>query len=332
MPQLFNRVYIERDSLSYCHKIQVDGSSQRMEIRLSRESDVPLRRQLAEQIVFLIGVGKLRPGQRLPSVRELARRLKIHHNTVSEAYQELVRRDWATRQRGSQLVVASRDRHQLLSETDRLDEVINDALRRAREEGYTLSQLRERVKKRLVAHRPDHILLVDREPNFREIMRQEIRHALGDWSVLGCSKEELEKTPALADHAQVATPEYNIGFVKTLIRVDQPPVALTFSAGDEPLTVVSDLRTPSVIAMVSVSEALLQTANGMLAPVVGRRHSYREVLLSPDEKPDLRAVDLAICDSLALPVVTQTRKIHYKLLETNCLEYLATMVGALGRL
>src|SRR5260370_38599753 len=80
-----------------------------MEIQLSRESEVPLRRQLAEQIVFLIGVGKLRAGQRLPSVRELARRLKIHHNTVSEAYQALVRRTWLVRQRGSRLVVGSRE-------------------------------------------------------------------------------------------------------------------------------------------------------------------------------------------------------------------------------
>src|SRR5260370_38281676 len=76
-----------------------------MEIQLSRESEVPLRRQLAEQIVFLIGGGKLRAGQRLPSVRELARRLKIHHNTVSEAYQPLVRRTSLLRQRASGLVV-----------------------------------------------------------------------------------------------------------------------------------------------------------------------------------------------------------------------------------
>jgi DNA-binding transcriptional regulator YhcF (GntR family) len=69
-----------------------------MDIRLSRDSEVPLRRQLAEQIVLLIGVGKLRPGQRLPSVRELARRLRIHRNTVSEAYQALVRRTWLVRQ------------------------------------------------------------------------------------------------------------------------------------------------------------------------------------------------------------------------------------------
>ena len=65
-----------------------------MPILISKESEVPLRQQLAEQIVFRIATGKLHPGESLPSVRELARRLKIHHNTVSEAYQDLIRRKW----------------------------------------------------------------------------------------------------------------------------------------------------------------------------------------------------------------------------------------------
>lgn len=301
-----------------------------MEIRLSRESEVPLRRQLAEQIVFLIGVGKLRPGQQLPSVRELARRLKIHHNTVSEAYQALVRRTWLVRQRGSRLIVGSGEVQRGSSAGDGLDEVINAAMRRAREEGYTLKQLRERVKKRLVAQRPDHILVVDREPGFREIMRQEIREALG-WPVQTCSQEALAAARELADHAQVATPEYNVDEVEALLAKDRPAVWLTFSTADEPLEAIRSLREPSVVAMVSISEALLRTASGLLAPAVGRRHSYRDFLLSRRGEVDLRAVDLAICDSVTMPVATGTRKVHYRLLQPRCLEYLATAVGALRR-
>jgi len=305
-----------------------------MEIRLSRESEIPLRRQLAEQIVFLIGVGKLRPGQQLPSVRELARRLKIHHNTVSEAYQALVRRTWLVRQRGSRLVVGSRELRRVSSTGDGagdgLDEVINAAMRRAREEGYTLKQLRERVKKRLVAQRPDHILVVDREPGFREIMRQEIREALG-WPVQTCSQEELAKAPGLADHAQVTTPEYNIDEVEPLLSKDRPAVLLTFSTADGLLGAIHNLREPSVIAMVTVSEALLRTASGLLAPAVGRRHSYREFLLTRRGKVDLRGIDVAICDSLTMSVATGTHKVHYRLLQPQCLEYLATAVGPLPR-
>ena len=57
-----------------------------MQIRISKQSEIPIREQIAEQIIFRIATDELKPGQALPSVRELARRLKIHHNTVSHVY------------------------------------------------------------------------------------------------------------------------------------------------------------------------------------------------------------------------------------------------------
>jgi hypothetical protein len=68
------------------------GAKERaMQIVLSKDSDVPLRKQLADQIVFLITTGQLQAGEALPSVCALGRQSKVHHNTVSEAYQDLVR-------------------------------------------------------------------------------------------------------------------------------------------------------------------------------------------------------------------------------------------------
>jgi GntR family transcriptional regulator len=54
-----------------------------MEISLSKNSDVPLRQQLAEQIVILITTGQLQAGQKLPSVRALARLVKVHHPSAA---------------------------------------------------------------------------------------------------------------------------------------------------------------------------------------------------------------------------------------------------------
>src|SRR5262245_25993763 len=80
-----------------------------MDITIDSSSDVPIRRQLTEQIIFLSATERLKDGDLLPSVRELARRLRVHHNTVSEAYQDLVRRKWLNRQRGSRLTVLNRE-------------------------------------------------------------------------------------------------------------------------------------------------------------------------------------------------------------------------------
>src|SRR6516225_11576780 len=76
-----------------------------MDIHIDSSSDVPIRRQLTEQVIFLIATERFKPGDFMPSVRELARRLKIHHNTVSEAYKDLVSRRWLERRRGSRLMV-----------------------------------------------------------------------------------------------------------------------------------------------------------------------------------------------------------------------------------
>jgi len=68
-----------------CEKNSSLSQDGRMEIRIDKLSEVPVRQQLAEQIIYLIATEKLKPGEVLPSVREFARRLKIHRNTVSQA-------------------------------------------------------------------------------------------------------------------------------------------------------------------------------------------------------------------------------------------------------
>ena len=100
-----------------------------MDLHIDTSSDVPIRRQLTEQIIFLIATERLMGGELLPSVRELARRLKVHHNTVSEAYQDLVQRKWLERRRGSRLAVLAREAED--SEAT-LDDLINRTITRAR--------------------------------------------------------------------------------------------------------------------------------------------------------------------------------------------------------
>lgn len=62
---------------------------------------------------------------------------------------------------------------------------------------------------------------------------------------------------------------------------------ITYSAADEHLAVVRSLSHPSVIGVLSISAAGLKTANGLLAPAVGGRHSLREFLMKwPTDKSD----------------------------------------------
>lgn len=118
--------------------------SEPMQVSLGKNSDVPLHEQLAEQIVYLITSGKLKSSQQLASVRSLARQLHIHHNTVSRAYQDLVRRGWLRRRRGSRLYVGASPEVNPKTARRSLDELINESIDRAREMGYSLQELRAR--------------------------------------------------------------------------------------------------------------------------------------------------------------------------------------------
>jgi GntR family transcriptional regulator len=288
-----------------------------MRISLSKGSDVPVRQQLAEQIVFLITTGQLRAGQPLPSVRAFARQLKVHHNTVSGAYQDLVRRNWLTRQRGSRLIVGAR----AIAgggTAGNLDELINESIQRAKEMGYSLQALTERVRERLLAQPPDHILIVEEEAALREIIRQEVHDKLG-FPVEGCTPEEFRAGRGLAVGAQVFAPNHIIEDLKPLIQPNRPPVAITYSGADALIHLIRNLKQPSVVGVVSDSKSVLKTARGLLAPVIGRRHTFRELSVNA---ADLRGIDLALCDSRAMLVVKGRQRVHYELVATDCLEHL----------
>ncbi len=60
-----------------------------MGIRIDTKSGVPFYRQIIEQVKFAIARGDLKPGDQLPTVRQLAVDLSINPNTVIRAYREL---------------------------------------------------------------------------------------------------------------------------------------------------------------------------------------------------------------------------------------------------
>jgi GntR family transcriptional regulator len=62
-----------------------------MEFRIDPSSRLPIYRQLGNQIREAVARGRLRPGEQLPSVRDLSRTLVVNPNTVARVYTELER-------------------------------------------------------------------------------------------------------------------------------------------------------------------------------------------------------------------------------------------------
>jgi GntR family transcriptional regulator len=295
-----------------------------MNISLSQDSDVPLRQQLSEQIVFLITTGELRAGEEMPSVRALARRANVHHNTVSKAYHELVRREWLTRKRGSRLVVGTPAATGQQPELG-IDELINETIRRAKSLGYSLQTLRNRVRQRLLEEPADHLLVVEHEVGIRKIIQCEIEEKL-QWRIQCCSYIDIVREPGLAIGAQVLAPSYMTGDLGRFVPVHRPCFSIEYSSAADHLAVIRELQVPSNIAVVSVSESLLKTARGLLAPSIGREHTYQDLLLSTDQVVDIRGADLVFCDSITVSLVSCNRKVHYQLVSADCLKELSMLL------
>jgi DNA-binding transcriptional regulator YhcF (GntR family) len=294
-----------------------------MDIRIDKKSEIPIRQQLAEHIVFSIVTQKLKTGQALPSVRALARRLKIHHNTVSQAYQDLVTRTWLVGRRGTRLVVRPSGELESGTKGKDLDDFLNATIRAAREQGYSLQALRERVRTRLLAEPPDHILVVEEEPGMRRLLQEEIRAALGP-SVEGCSVADLTAHPGLAIGALTVAVHYAIGEVESLVPKSIPAIPLALGAADEHLEVLRRLEQPSVVAVVSVSAAVLRTARGLLAPALGRRHVMRDFTFPLEDPKAVQAADVVFADSIVRPRVKHSRVFPYRLIATSSLEYVCS--------
>lgn len=99
-----------------------------MFIRIETTSGVPITRQIADQIRSHSISGVLAPGDRLPSVRQLAKELTVNQNTILRVYERLTAEGLLERRQGDGTYVAdklprgrAKVQHELLvREVDRL--------------------------------------------------------------------------------------------------------------------------------------------------------------------------------------------------------------------
>jgi GntR family transcriptional regulator len=121
-----------------------------MLIRINPQSEEPLFEQIAFAIKQAAARGDLAPGDRLPSVRELARELAINPNTVVHAYEILAREGIVTRRQGAGCFVSGKTNGLAGPERRRLlDELVGRAVTEAFHLGFGADDLRRALEQRL---------------------------------------------------------------------------------------------------------------------------------------------------------------------------------------
>ena len=115
-----------------------------MDIVIHNSGGVPIYDQITRQMKGLILRGELKEGEALPSMRLLARELRISVITTKRAYEELEREGFITTVPGKGCFVAPQD--PALAREDalrRAEEHLSQAVDIAKTAGLTLSELTE---------------------------------------------------------------------------------------------------------------------------------------------------------------------------------------------
>ncbi len=69
-------------------------------LRIDLAARLPVYQQIVDGVRAMLVAGEFAPGDLLPTVRQLAADLGVHHNTVAEAYRVLAEEGWLDLKRG----------------------------------------------------------------------------------------------------------------------------------------------------------------------------------------------------------------------------------------
>jgi len=260
---------------------------------LSRGTSIPVREQLSAQFILGIVSGRLAPGERLPSVRELGRRLNLHANTISATYRDLAKRGWVNQRRGSGVFV--RD-VQMPERNGNLEMFVSECVEEGLARGFSLDTLRSAFGTFLQEFQTPKFLVVDPDADLAHILAAEISEAMGrtvpSSGVAEAAQKLTANTCVLTNEAHAAR------IVELLGPVSLRPIHLK-SMQD----VLAGQQRPNsavLIAVVSRSESILRWASTLLSALGFPADS---LLLRNPRLADWQR-GLSVCPIVAADIVT----------------------------
>ncbi len=293
-----------------------------MKIWLAKNSEISVREQLQTQISLGIVSGDLSVGEKLPSTGELARRFKIHANTVSNVYHALAEKGVIEFRQGSGFYVCepppeSFEREYLL------EKLLSEFIGKARDGGFTDIEIKQSVRQRFADKNPQIIKIIEPDKHLRDIIVEEIRQTVGDFEVEGILLGDFDEKTHGANSILMALLDEKPRIERHLpAQVDCFYLKANSAAGS--LTGKTRPAENDLIAIISGWERFLLMAKTMLIAA----DIPPECLLvrSTDERnwrKGLENVSMIICDSLTaknLPNLDNVR--HFPLIADESIQTL----------
>jgi GntR family transcriptional regulator len=255
-----------------------------VKISINKESAVPVRDQLVEQIGLQIASGALKEHDKLPSIRALAQRLGIHHSTVTSAYNHLADVGLLEIRQGSGVRVASTGSVRGTQvNTRNIDSLLKAFLSQAAEHGFSRQDVRERFDSLLNKKPVQRILVVDRNEDFHPLLKAELQPHFAI-PVEPITHERLDKEAELLEDSLVVTSKYHV-FPLHDLPVDPTRIIVChIEPAVEHISLITSLPATSLVVMVSVSPTLLRMGRNVAAALRGEDVAIRTVLLQEEQE------------------------------------------------
>ncbi len=122
-----------------------------MKLTVDMHSGVPIYIQVIDGIKHQVATGTLKPGDQLPTVRQLAQDLRVNFNTIARAYTLLDEAGIISTQQGRGTYVRDRPDERTLSRmrAEKLNALISHAVIEAFSLGYRPAEIRAALEETL---------------------------------------------------------------------------------------------------------------------------------------------------------------------------------------
>jgi GntR family transcriptional regulator len=257
-----------------------------MQFHIQPDSEIPVSKQLYDQMLFAIASRQFSPGHRLPSTRQLAMQTGLHRNTIGKVYNQLEHTGLVESVPGSGIYVKSlghESNHLLANST--IDptlpaiDLVSQSLNTLLAQGYSLTQARElfltEIDWRWRCSARVFLTVPQIEIGAGELMLQELQQSLGI-PVQLVALEKLEAELVRAHAATVVTTRYFIAAVESQLAESKlvTPRSMRVIPVDlqdygKELSLVKTLPKNSYVGIVSLSAGILAVAEMMVNSMRG---------------------------------------------------------------
>jgi DNA-binding transcriptional regulator YhcF (GntR family) len=276
-----------------------------MDLRLQKGTSVSLHQQLVTQLAMQIASGVIQPGTKLPSIRALAQKLDVHHNTCLSAYKELDEGGLIELRHGSgahvKVLPADQKIELLPMEQNNLETLADFFVRQALKQGYrwetALSALEAAYRQNgQAAYAP--LVFVDIHADILPVFQAELQQALKR-PVRAVLIEDVDQV--LESNIHFVVSRYHCealhkklqelyGGTQTERQLRDRVTVVEVGSVQQELSLIRQLSPEALVSVVSASTIILQQAEAVVKALRGEDIIIRTILTGQESASEIQRV------------------------------------------